>query len=252
MPAPEDLTAERPPLSPDHPGAVPRPAAGTRPGGRRRGRRWPVRGAPAGRQARVTSGSALPEAEADGPALGRRRAGAGDRAYTGGTSCAASTAPRISIGRSSEPCCTRWGTCEGRTTARCAIEDWNDAHRGRSSPPTDSPSPCCWPCWRPCNWRLLAAAGAHAAEDEAAGRQHCDRGQELYKQGRFLEAAREFEAGYQVGAAIALPAEHRPQLPPGPGTAPGQDGLRELPEGRPHHAPPADGRGPDHAPSTTR
>jgi hypothetical protein len=36
------------------------------------------------------------------------------------------------------------------------------------------------------------------AEDEAAGRRHWDRGQELYKLGRFLEAAREFEAGYQV------------------------------------------------------
>jgi hypothetical protein len=36
------------------------------------------------------------------------------------------------------------------------------------------------------------------AEDETAGRKHWDRGQELYKQGRFLEAAREFEAGYQV------------------------------------------------------
>jgi tetratricopeptide (TPR) repeat protein len=36
------------------------------------------------------------------------------------------------------------------------------------------------------------------AEDEAAGRRHWDRGQELYKLGRYLEAAREFEAGYQV------------------------------------------------------
>jgi hypothetical protein len=36
------------------------------------------------------------------------------------------------------------------------------------------------------------------AEDETAGRRHWDRGQELYKLGRYLEAAREFEAGYQV------------------------------------------------------
>ena len=33
-------------------------------------------------------------------------------------------------------------------------------------------------------------------EDEAAGKRHYKRGDDLFKQGRFLDAAREFEAGY--------------------------------------------------------
>jgi hypothetical protein len=39
-----------------------------------------------------------------------------------------------------------------------------------------------------------------SAEDEAAGRKHYKRGDELFKQGRFLDAAREFEAGYAAAA----------------------------------------------------
>jgi hypothetical protein len=39
-----------------------------------------------------------------------------------------------------------------------------------------------------------------SAEDEAAGRRHYKRGDELFKQGRFLDAAREFEAGYASAA----------------------------------------------------
>ena len=35
-----------------------------------------------------------------------------------------------------------------------------------------------------------------SAEDEAAGKRHYKRGDELFKQGRFLDAAREFEAGF--------------------------------------------------------
>ena len=42
-------------------------------------------------------------------------------------------------------------------------------------------------------------AGATAARaDEAEGRRHWKAGQDLYQQKRFLEAAREFEAGYAV------------------------------------------------------
>jgi tetratricopeptide (TPR) repeat protein len=37
-----------------------------------------------------------------------------------------------------------------------------------------------------------------SAEDEAAGKRHFKRGDELFKQGRFLEAAHEFEAGFAV------------------------------------------------------
>jgi tetratricopeptide (TPR) repeat protein len=44
----------------------------------------------------------------------------------------------------------------------------------------------------------VAAVPSARAEDEAAGRRHWDKGQELYKLGRYLEAAREFETGYQV------------------------------------------------------
>lgn len=36
------------------------------------------------------------------------------------------------------------------------------------------------------------------APDEAVGRKHFEKGQELYNKNRFLEAAREFEAGYQA------------------------------------------------------
>jgi hypothetical protein len=39
-----------------------------------------------------------------------------------------------------------------------------------------------------------------SAEDEAAGRRHYKRGDELFKQGRFLDAAREFEAGFAAAA----------------------------------------------------
>jgi hypothetical protein len=35
-------------------------------------------------------------------------------------------------------------------------------------------------------------------EDEASARLHFDRGSKLYNQGKYLEAAREFEAGYQA------------------------------------------------------
>jgi hypothetical protein len=41
-----------------------------------------------------------------------------------------------------------------------------------------------------------APANTPSAEDEAAGRRHYKKGDELFKQGRFLDAAREFEAGY--------------------------------------------------------
>jgi tetratricopeptide (TPR) repeat protein len=44
---------------------------------------------------------------------------------------------------------------------------------------------------------LLAGAGL-ARADEAEGKRHWKAGQELYQQKRFLEAAREFEAGYAV------------------------------------------------------
>ncbi len=37
-----------------------------------------------------------------------------------------------------------------------------------------------------------------SAEDQAAGKRHYRRGDELFKQGRYLEAAREFEAGFAV------------------------------------------------------
>lgn len=39
---------------------------------------------------------------------------------------------------------------------------------------------------------------APSSEDEAAGRRHYKRGDELFKLGRFLDAAREFEAGFQA------------------------------------------------------
>ena len=41
-----------------------------------------------------------------------------------------------------------------------------------------------------------ASVGAAAQDDEAEGRKRFRRGEELYVQGKFLEAAREFEAGY--------------------------------------------------------
>jgi hypothetical protein len=44
---------------------------------------------------------------------------------------------------------------------------------------------------------LLAGAG-RARADEAEGRRHFKAGQDLYQQKRFIEAAREFEAGYAV------------------------------------------------------
>jgi len=44
---------------------------------------------------------------------------------------------------------------------------------------------------------VLAAAG-EARADEAEGRRHWKAGQDLYQQKRFIEAAREFEAGYAV------------------------------------------------------
>jgi tetratricopeptide (TPR) repeat protein len=44
---------------------------------------------------------------------------------------------------------------------------------------------------------VLAGAGA-AHADEAEGKRHWKAGQDLYQQKRFLEAAREFEAGYAV------------------------------------------------------
>ena len=37
-----------------------------------------------------------------------------------------------------------------------------------------------------------------SAQDEALGRQHFEKGQELYNKSRYLEAAREFEAGYRA------------------------------------------------------
>ena len=43
-----------------------------------------------------------------------------------------------------------------------------------------------------------ALAQPSGAPDEALGRRHFERGQELYNKNRFLEAAREFEAGYQA------------------------------------------------------
>jgi len=52
----------------------------------------------------------------------------------------------------------------------------------------------------------LVAAGAAqgqtlpSREDEAVARAHFDKGSKLYDQGRYLEAAREFEAGYQADA----------------------------------------------------
>jgi tetratricopeptide (TPR) repeat protein len=53
---------------------------------------------------------------------------------------------------------------------------------------------------------LVATPVVHAQqalptkEAEAAARQHHDRGSKLYDQGRYLEAAREFEAGYEADA----------------------------------------------------
>ena len=43
-----------------------------------------------------------------------------------------------------------------------------------------------------------SGAATPSAEDEAAGKRHYKRGDELFKQGRFLEAAHEFEAGFAV------------------------------------------------------
>jgi hypothetical protein len=40
--------------------------------------------------------------------------------------------------------------------------------------------------------------GPAGGPDEAAGRKHFEKGQELYTKNRFLEAAKEFEAGYQA------------------------------------------------------
>ena len=227
LPAPEDLTAERPPLSPDHPGSVPRPAA--RPRGRQRG------GRPRARRAQHPRPPG-PPGQRLGPARGarlrRRRARAGHRALPAQHPAQRARRPTIWIGPSSGRCCTRSATCAARTTARCATEDSSDSHPAHPLPRPRrlrgalAALPCCWGCWRPCSWP--PAPGA--AEDESAGRKHWDRGQELYKQGRFLEAAREFEAGYAGGPAVALPAQHRPQLPPGPGAAPGEDGLRDPPE----------------------
>ena len=71
--------------------------------------------------------------------------------------------------------------------------------RIQPSPPSNAAPGRCRCCWRLLAAVQLALVPRPAlAEDEAAGRRHWDRGQELYKQGRFLEAAREFEAGYQV------------------------------------------------------
>ncbi len=54
-------------------------------------------------------------------------------------------------------------------------------------------------------WLSAAAVPAPAQtlpsrDSEAAARQHFERGSKLYEQGRFLEAAREFEAGYEADA----------------------------------------------------
>jgi hypothetical protein len=52
-----------------------------------------------------------------------------------------------------------------------------------------------------CTWLVGSEAAAQApatGEDEASARLHHDRGSKLYDQGRYLEAAREFEAGYQA------------------------------------------------------
>jgi tetratricopeptide (TPR) repeat protein len=45
---------------------------------------------------------------------------------------------------------------------------------------------------------VVAPPRAAQAEDQAEGRRRFKRGQELYAEGRFLDAAREFEAGYAV------------------------------------------------------
>jgi tetratricopeptide (TPR) repeat protein len=42
----------------------------------------------------------------------------------------------------------------------------------------------------------LLAAPAARADDEAEGKERFKRGQELYREGKFIEAAREFEAGF--------------------------------------------------------
>jgi hypothetical protein len=47
-------------------------------------------------------------------------------------------------------------------------------------------------------WAQLPPGPAGSAPDEAAGRKHFEKGQELYTKNRFLEAAKEFEAGYQA------------------------------------------------------
>jgi tetratricopeptide (TPR) repeat protein len=41
------------------------------------------------------------------------------------------------------------------------------------------------------------AQGSTKREDEATARGHFERGSKLYDQGKYLDAAREFEAGYQ-------------------------------------------------------
>ena len=43
-----------------------------------------------------------------------------------------------------------------------------------------------------------AMAPTPSAEDEAAGKRHYKRGDELFKQGKYLDAAHEFEAGFAV------------------------------------------------------
>jgi hypothetical protein len=45
---------------------------------------------------------------------------------------------------------------------------------------------------------MLAAGSASAQGDEAEGRRRWKHGQDLYDQGRYLDAAREFESGYAI------------------------------------------------------
>jgi hypothetical protein len=52
--------------------------------------------------------------------------------------------------------------------------------------------------FQPAGTSSTAGASVPSAEDEAAGKRHYRRGDELFKQGRFLEAAHEFEAGFAV------------------------------------------------------
>ena len=253
LPAPEDLTAERPPLSPTILGLFRGLAA--RPRGRRRGGRprAAARAAPRGRQA--ASGQRL-RARREGPALRRRRCPPGPSCSTGATSCAASTAPTISTGPSSGPCCTRWATCEARTTARCATEDSSDSHA--ADPLLPSPAPrdalpslplllaaaggrCSWPCPRR-RWPRTRRPAAR----------HWDRGQELYKQGRFLEAAREFEAGYQVAPRSLFLLNIGHSYRRAQELRKAKAAYETLLKIDPTSAAPADGRGSRSGPSTTR